>query len=220
MRKERNGNETKERVLAAAEGIFAARGFDGSSLAMVAEASGLSVGLILHHFKSKEGLYRELLARIASRYRATLSEAMGAVPKEDFEIASRRILESVFRFWRDDSVYRRISLWTYLEGREGLAEAESATSSGLAAMVRGLQGTGKADAGFEPYALLAMTIGPIHFWVQYRDSFKAQLGLAGGADELDEAFLDQYAGLVAKLFRPARDREGAEGIPRETRRET
>ena len=64
---------------------------------------------------------------------------------------------------------------------------------------------GVADSGFEPFALLAMTIGPIHFWLRYRASFKSQLGLEGHLDELDERFLNQYIALVFKLYKPEAD---------------
>jgi TetR/AcrR family transcriptional regulator len=198
-RKARNGLGTKERVLEAASKIFSRKGFNGSSLTMIAEASGISVGLILHHFKSKEELHSAVLAEVAARYRNTIAGAMSLEKPED----AARALEAVFRFWSRDEVYARISLWSFLEGRPGLADAEAATSIALTRTVGALQAAGKADNRFDPQVLLAMTIGPIHFWNRYRDSFKEQLGLAGNAEAMNENFLRQFSLLIEKLYAPA-----------------
>jgi AcrR family transcriptional regulator len=201
LRKTRNGPETRETVLAAAAKVFAQKGFYGSSLAAVAEASGISVGLILHHYGSKEELHGAVLRDLAERYRRTLLGAAQDAMERGGEVAAAA-LEAVFRFWAKDEVYGRISLWSYLEGKNGLSEAETATSVGLAGEVRKMQAAGKADARFDPHVLLAMTIGPIHFWNRYRGSFKVQLGLSGGAEDIDEGFLRQYMALVMILYEP------------------
>jgi AcrR family transcriptional regulator len=201
-RKSRNGAETKETVLSIAAKVFADKGFNGSSLAMVSEASGISVGLILHHYGSKEELYRAVLCDIAERYRAALlaSAEEATVQGEDVAAAA---LESIFRFWASDEAYARISLWSCLEGRSGLDETEAAASLGLAGELRKLQSAGAADARFDPQVLLAMAIGPIHFWNRNREAFRARLRPEGGAASPDEEFLRQYKSLMMKLFAPA-----------------
>ena len=72
MRKERDGASTKTVVLKAARQAFAARGFAGTSLAMISQACGISDGLILHHFKSKENLYRMVQEDLAAEYMAAI----------------------------------------------------------------------------------------------------------------------------------------------------
>jgi len=197
-RKDRDGSGTKSAVLQTATKIFAQNGFNGSSLAMIADASDISVGLILHHFKSKEELHAAVLADVAARYRGAIAGVMTVENPED----AARALEAVFRFWSRDETYTRISLWSFLEGRPGLAEAEAATSIALARTVGTLQAAGKADSRFDPQVLLAMTIGPIHFWNRYRDRFKEQLGLAGDDKAMDEDFLRQFMSLIEKLYAP------------------
>lgn len=201
QRKARNGTETREIVLHAAAKVFSEKGFNGASLAMISEASGISVGLIIHHFGSKEELHRAVLREVSERYRLKLLASVQAAMEEGRDVAAAA-LESIFHFWAKDEVYARISLWSYLEGKNGLAESEAATSVGLAGEVRKMQAAGTADARFDAHVLLAMTIGPIHFWNRYRDSFKAQLGLEGSAADLDEGFLSQYKALVMKLYEP------------------
>ncbi len=57
------GRDTKERLLAAAERIFAERGFEGASLGAVTRAAGTSVSAANYHFGSKRALLRATLRR-------------------------------------------------------------------------------------------------------------------------------------------------------------
>ena len=57
------GRDTKERLLAAAERIFAERGFEGASLRAVTRAAGTSVSAANYHFGSKRALLRATLRR-------------------------------------------------------------------------------------------------------------------------------------------------------------
>jgi AcrR family transcriptional regulator len=55
------GRERRDAILAAANEVFAKRGFRGASLATIARQVGLSEPGLLHHFASKEELLLELL---------------------------------------------------------------------------------------------------------------------------------------------------------------
>jgi TetR/AcrR family transcriptional regulator len=61
--RERNAAATKQRLLDAAEGEFAARGFAGARLREIAVAAGVQPALIHHYFTDKQGLYRAVLDR-------------------------------------------------------------------------------------------------------------------------------------------------------------
>jgi AcrR family transcriptional regulator len=55
------GRERRDAILAAANEVFATRGFRGASLATIARRVGVSEPGLLHHFASKEELLLELL---------------------------------------------------------------------------------------------------------------------------------------------------------------
>ncbi len=57
------GRETKERLLDAAERVFAERGFEGTSLRAVTQAAGTSVSAANYHFGSKDVLLRATILR-------------------------------------------------------------------------------------------------------------------------------------------------------------
>lgn len=61
--KGRDAERSRGSILAAAEALFAARGFDGVSLGEIAAAAGLSRGAPSYFFNSKEQLYRAVLER-------------------------------------------------------------------------------------------------------------------------------------------------------------
>jgi AcrR family transcriptional regulator len=55
------GRERRDAILAAANEVFAKRGFRGASLATIAKRVGMSEPGLLHHFASKEELLLEVL---------------------------------------------------------------------------------------------------------------------------------------------------------------
>ncbi len=55
--------DTKQRILAAAEELFAARGFAATSLREITSRAGVNLAAVNYHFGSKEDLIRVLFAR-------------------------------------------------------------------------------------------------------------------------------------------------------------
>jgi len=74
-KRERNPEETRRRILDAAETEFARKGYDGTRLRDVALAVGVHHALLHHYFKDKEGLFRAVLER-----------ALGGVSSKAFEL--------------------------------------------------------------------------------------------------------------------------------------
>ncbi len=62
-RPRRKGELTRERILDAAEALFAERGYDGTTLRDVASSVGLRNPSLYNHFDSKESLYAAVLER-------------------------------------------------------------------------------------------------------------------------------------------------------------
>ncbi len=54
---------TKERILGAAEALFAQRGFDGASLRQLTSAAGVNLAAVNYHFGSKEKLVEQVFRR-------------------------------------------------------------------------------------------------------------------------------------------------------------
>jgi TetR/AcrR family transcriptional regulator, regulator of cefoperazone and chloramphenicol sensitivity len=65
---------TKARLRETALALFADRGIAATSLRSIAAAAGVSAGLVIHHFGSKDGLRRAVDAVVVKRITAALSE--------------------------------------------------------------------------------------------------------------------------------------------------
>ena len=61
--KRRDALETQARLLDAAGRLFAAKGFDETSIREICLAAGVNVAAVRHHFGNKEGLYRAVVVR-------------------------------------------------------------------------------------------------------------------------------------------------------------
>jgi AcrR family transcriptional regulator len=72
----RKGEQTAQRILDAAEDLFAGRGYAGTTMRDVAAAVGLRTPSLYNHFPSKEALYAAVLERGISPLLAVLSQAV------------------------------------------------------------------------------------------------------------------------------------------------
>jgi AcrR family transcriptional regulator len=69
---------SRDKILDAAEDLFARRGFAGIGMREVAEASGLGKSSLFHHFRSKAELYAAVAGRILDLFDRRLTAALAA----------------------------------------------------------------------------------------------------------------------------------------------
>jgi AcrR family transcriptional regulator len=138
-RKEKQ-QETRARLLDAAERVFLRRGFQGSSVEEIAAEAGFTRGAFYSNFKSKDELFVELLhARIYDRYAefAEQSAEQPGSPRERLQWGIERMREMyerqdgdwLFRLWlecltqaaRDDE-FRKLAATFWSGNRALLAE--------------------------------------------------------------------------------------------------
>lgn len=70
---------TKERILSAAEALFAQRGFDGASLRQLTAAAGVNLAAVNYHFGSKEKLVEQVFRRRLDALNARRLDALSRV---------------------------------------------------------------------------------------------------------------------------------------------
>jgi AcrR family transcriptional regulator len=107
-------NQTRERLLAAAERVFARNGFAGASVEEIAEAAGYSTGALYSNFGGKQEILTEVLTRrAASRIEAAARIADdGIAGTADPLEASGRLLADVADNDRDFALLQAES-WLY-----------------------------------------------------------------------------------------------------------
>jgi AcrR family transcriptional regulator len=85
----RRGERTADRILDAAEAVFAERGFAGSALRDVAERVGVRAPSLYNHFESKESLYAAVLERAVGPLLALLADAAaGRGPRDSGQLTA------------------------------------------------------------------------------------------------------------------------------------
>ncbi len=94
-RRPRDKEQTRKDVLNAAKKVFSQKGLHGTSFSDLAKASGVSKGLIIHHFHTKENLYAELQDKLNEDYTSWMAEQRdaGEGMRETTELAIRGSME-------------------------------------------------------------------------------------------------------------------------------
>ena len=96
----------RERLIAVAERLFAERGYDGITIRDISSAANVSVGLIHHHFGSKDGLRKAVDEACMAQFEEVLRDH--AALSSD---ASQRGLEAVSE-WTEAWIDRHVANWS------------------------------------------------------------------------------------------------------------
>lgn len=88
-----SGAERREQLLDVGRALFAAKGFDGTSVEEIAETAGVSKPVVYEHFGGKEGLYAVVVDREVLRLLENITASLqGHHPRELLEQAAGALL--------------------------------------------------------------------------------------------------------------------------------
>lgn len=97
--------ETRNRLLDAAERLFQAKGVSSTTLADIATAAGATRGAVYHHFRDKADLFNAMMARVTMPLEASLAEVGQMAPAQDDPLHALR--ESMTRALRQTATDER-----------------------------------------------------------------------------------------------------------------
>lgn len=83
---------TPERIRTAAAGLFAERGYDGTSVRAICSAAGANVNAVSYHFGSKQGLYAAVIRSLGDERLASAQRILGAPARSLEEVETRLVL--------------------------------------------------------------------------------------------------------------------------------
>ena len=205
----RKGEQTAERILDAAEALFAERGYAGATLRDVASQVGLRTPSLYNHFPNKESLYAAVLERGISPVLDVLSEVVEARDRSDRDV--RQVVERTMKLvGRRPELPRLIQHETLSGGRHLsplLREWIQRTFARAYEMVE----AGSAARRWEPDQLPLLVLAMYHVFVGYFAIAHVYKDL-NGQDLLTQQALDKqtrfFGDLVATLFEEESAREG------------
>ena len=126
-----SSGSTKDRILGAAELLFARRGFDGASLRQLTAAAGVNLAAVNYHFGSKDKLVEEVFRRrldaLNERRLAALATIVGA-PETTLEDVLEAFIRPALDLSHDDSgaLFMRVLARAFAEHDDTLRQFLSA----------------------------------------------------------------------------------------------
>lgn len=109
-RRERERAERREAILAAAQAVFATKGFAVATMDDVADEAALSKGTIYLYFKNKDDLFLAMSSRVVERIDGLMAERLAAHPIGSEALAA--MLTSYARFAIDNhATFRTAIIW-------------------------------------------------------------------------------------------------------------
>jgi AcrR family transcriptional regulator len=193
--RQRDAERTKQRILDAALGEFADKGYAGARVRAIADRAGVNSQLISYYFGGKQALYGELIRRWLE-HEATIEEQDLSLP--DLVIA---YLDAVF----DTPEMTRMFTWEGLSPTipadlypEPEGEAPEVTD------LRRRQEAGEIAPDIDPAYLLIAMMGAVNTPVTMPQTIERICGVPADSDAFREAFAEQLRIMLRHLARSGR----------------
>jgi TetR/AcrR family transcriptional regulator len=189
--------EVRGKILAAAEELFAARGFAGTSIRDIAQKAGVTGAMLHYYFGNKETLYITLLEKAVAGIRSLIAET-AASPKP----AGERLTE----FIEADADYilkhanlTRIVFREMLAGGTELVKIFQKYRVNNYAMLRDIMTEGAKRQELRPMDIELAPISLMGMLMIFQ-VFRPIIAIALNKPEYDDAFIKRVAAHTADLF--------------------
>lgn len=188
----RDGERTREAILACAEDLFARQGFEGTTMQQVGEAAGVARSTPSYFFRSKEALYEAVLAHAIRRAEETLAAARAGTaedrsPEAEVEAFISALIDLLSR---DRNLLRLIQRESLGDGN-GVADFLDRFADDAVAAVAPVA----AQAGISPQRLVLDLVALCWYPFAHEHTLLPALGLKPHED----AFLEEQKRHLADL---------------------
>lgn len=210
------GDRNRARILDAAVGVFARKGFDGARIAEIAQRSGLPKANVYYYFRNKHAIYETVIASLIAEWDHALSHLDAARDPAD---ALASYIQAKLDFSRNRTTRSKMFANEVVHGGRFLSRAVlrhmKAVTLEKAKVFEAWEKAGRMDP-VEPLHLFILLWGSTQFYADFSVMARNALGVR----RLDRAHFDAAAetithvvakGCGIRLKEHARPR--ASGIP-------
>jgi TetR/AcrR family transcriptional regulator len=196
-------SSTPDRILDAAEDLFAQSGYSATALADVADVVGIRTPSLYNHFKNKEALYGAVLDRLIESFSAPLAQLSGD------QLTSEQLfvwLEAIVRQHHANPNLARLLQHAALSGGPHTDELIDRLFRPMFSSSDKLEGGEIAvlsEAGLQPWAVMAfnnLVMSYVTMAPMYRDVL--------GQDPFSERSLENQLNLIKVLLRAVLEYKG------------
>lgn len=200
----KDGQPSREAVLAAAEDLFAHQGYALSSLHQIGEAAGVSRGLPSYLFGSKEALYDAVVARVFERAHEALRAASKQATAQEPAAALEELIAKCLDFLATDPNFVNIVQRDTLRGGNPVRGAlEGPMLDDALARIQTIAESLDLDSAH----LLLVLVSVCWFPYAHADTLANVLGL----DPYAPRFREQHRRSILELWLAAHPRSFARG---------
>ncbi len=166
-RRERKKHETRERIFESAVALFAAHGYDSTTMEAIGERADVSRATVFNYFARKEDIVFEWFGRLRAEFASTLAEddqhAVGSTTR------IRRAFRLLADLYEDDPAVGRAMVRAWQRAGGPLLADQSTAPKLVADTVRAGQRAGDIPRGLDPdrvaLILFDSYLGVLYRWV-------------------------------------------------------
>jgi AcrR family transcriptional regulator len=191
------GQLSRSRILRAAEPLFVARGFHGTSMRDVAEAAELPLASVVYHFARKEGLYAAVLEAIAADLLGVLHRTRGHDRDRDGEpLEAELAVRALVRWSLENQGRIRLIMRELLDNPARVSRARSLP---FAPVLTQLAAAAARRGHPRPEIAVLHVIGAVSYVIAADPTLRRIVGKSRHR-ELMETYADEAVGLAQRAF--------------------
>lgn len=190
--REQQKRETRSRILDAAYGVFARRGYEAATVEEIAAEGGIAKGALYGHFASKESLFRTILVEHVRRRAAEIAARLE--PELSLRESILVIIEASWSTCRADPIWSPLFMefWAMASrnewGRNALGALFDHCTAALAGFLSDAKRAGLVRPDLDVH-------GAARLWLAVNDGFMLQW-----QTQPDKVDPEQFFGLMADMI--------------------